>query len=110
MYWSAPVQHSHYRCTGPHLFNTHITDVPGSTDNISNVTLPADDTGTLISNNCYEEMNRNFNEVLYNSLKWFKENQLVLNMEMTKTVKSNSANFPHSALHIAFTDHLPGEN
>ena len=68
-------------CTGPLLFNTHITDVPGSADNSSNVTLYADDTGILISNNCYEELNRNFNTVLYNSLKWFQANQLELNMD-----------------------------
>jgi len=35
----------------------------------------------LISSNCYEELNRNFNKVLSNPLGWFQANQLVLNME-----------------------------
>jgi len=97
-------------CTGPLLFNTHIRHVPGSADNSSNVTLYANDTGILISDNCYEELNRNFNKVLYNSLKCFQANQLVLNMERTKIVKCNSANFSYSALYIAFADHLPVAN
>ena len=89
-------------CTGPLLFNIQIKDVPGSTANSSSVTLYADDTRILMSNNCYEEMNRNFNKVLHNSLKWFQANQ-------SKIVKSNPANFSYSALHITFTDHLPVE-
>jgi hypothetical protein len=44
----------------------------------------ADDTSIKISNNCYEDLNRNFSEVLYNALKWFQASQLVLNMEKTK--------------------------
>jgi len=28
-------------------------------------------------------INRNFNKVLYNTLKWFQANQLVLNVEKT---------------------------
>lgn len=96
-------------CTGPLLFNIYSKDVPGSTDNSCNVTLYADDTGILVSNDCQEELNRNFNEVLYNSLKWFHTNQLVLNMEKIKTVKSNPANLSYSALHIAFNDHLQVE-
>jgi hypothetical protein len=85
--------------TGPLLFNIYIKDVPSSTDVSSNVTMYANDTGILVSNNCYEELNRNFNKVLYNSLKWFQTNQLVLIMEKTKIVKSNPTKFSHSALH-----------
>ena len=39
-------------------------------------------------NNCYEELNRNFKEVLYNTLTLLQANQLELNIETTKTVRS----------------------
>ena len=67
----------------------------------------ANDTSILISNNCYEQLNRTFNEVLYNTLKWFQANHLVLNMEKTKTVKLTPANFSYPPLHITFAEHLP---
>jgi len=66
----------------------------------------ANDTSILISNKCYEELNRNFSEVLYNTLKCFQAQQLVLNMEKTKIIKFTPANFSYSPLHIAFTEYL----
>ena len=47
----------------------------------------------LISSNCYEELNRNFSEVLCIPLRWFQANQLVLNMEKNNIVKLTAANF-----------------
>jgi hypothetical protein len=72
----------------------------------------ADDTIILISNNCYEELNRHFNVVLYNTLTWFQANQLVLNMEKTKIVKftpANFSNFSYFPLHITIGEILPVE-
>jgi hypothetical protein len=63
---------------GPLLFNTYINDFPDLANNSSNVIKYADDTSILIASNCYEELNRNFNVVLYNTLTWFQANQLVL--------------------------------
>jgi hypothetical protein len=76
---------------GPLLFK--INDFPGSVDNLSNLTIYTDDTSILIPNKCYEELYRIFNDVLYNSLKWFQVNQLVLIMEKTKTVTFSIAHF-----------------
>lgn len=72
---------------GPLLFNIYINDLLVSTDNSFNVIMYADDISILISNNCYEELNRTFNEALYDTLKRFQANQLVLNMENIKIVK-----------------------
>ena len=69
---------------GPLLFNICVSDLLGSVDNSSNVIMYADDTSILISNNCYEDINRNFNKVLYSTLIWFQASQLVLNVEKTK--------------------------
>jgi hypothetical protein len=91
----------------PLLFNIYINDFAGSVDNSSNVIMYADGTSILISNNCYKQLNRYFNDVLYNTLKWFQANQLVLNMEKTKIVKFTPANFSHSPLRITFGENLP---
>jgi len=69
---------------GPLLFNICVSDLLGSVDNSSNVIMYADDTSILIFNNCYEDINRNFNKVLYSTLIWFQASQLVLNVEKTK--------------------------
>jgi len=49
----------------------------------------ANDTRILISNHHYEDHNRGFNKVLYNTLKWFRANQLV-----AKFTRSNLSYFP----------------
>jgi hypothetical protein len=61
----------------------------------------------LISNNCYEELNGNFNEVLCYPLRWFQANQLVLNMEKINIVKLTPANFSYFLLLLTFAEHLP---
>jgi hypothetical protein len=66
----------------------------------------ADDTSILISSNCHEELNRNFNVILYNTLTWFQANQLVLNMEKIKIVKFTPANFSYFPLHITIGENL----
>jgi hypothetical protein len=94
---------------GPLLFNIYINDFPGLADNSTNVIMYAHDTSIIISSNCYEELNRHFNVVLYNTLTWFQANQLVLNMEKTKIVESTPANFSHFPLHITIGEMLPVE-
>jgi hypothetical protein len=77
-------------------FNIYISDLLGSVDNNSYVIMYVDDTSILILNNCYEDINRNFNKFLYNTLKWFQANQLLLNVEKTKIVKLTSSNFSYA--------------
>jgi hypothetical protein len=93
----------------PLLFNIYINNLPGSIDNSSIVIMYANYTSILISNNWYEELNRNFIQVLYNTLKWFQASQLVLNVKKSKIVKFTPANFSYFTLHITFTEHLPVE-
>ena len=76
--------------------NIYVSDLLGSVDNNSYVIMYADDTSILISNNCYEDINRNFNKVLYNTLKWFQANQLVLNVEKTKIIIFPPSNFSYA--------------
>jgi hypothetical protein len=92
---------------GPLMFDIYINNFMGSVDNGSDVTMYANDTSILISNSCNEEPNRNFSDVLYNTLKWFQGNQLVLNMGKTEIVKFTPANFSDSPLHITFGENLP---
>ena len=94
---------------GPLVFNIYINDLPGSFDNSSNVIMYSDDARILISSNRYEDLNRSFNKVLYNTLKCFQANLLVLNMEKTNIVKFSPSNFSYSSLYITFVEHLPVE-
>jgi len=73
------------------------------------VTVYADVTSILISSNCYEELNRIFDQVLNNTLKWFQANQLELNREKTKILKFTPQNFSYSPSQITFTEHLPAK-
>jgi hypothetical protein len=81
----------------------------GSVDNSCNAIICTDDRSILISNNCCEELNRKFNEALYNTLRWFQANQLILNMRKTKVIKHTSANFSYSPLPMTLAEHLPVE-
>ena len=66
----------------------------------------ANDTSILISNNRYKDHNRGFNKVLYNTLKWFQANQLVLNMEKATIAKFTPSNLYYFPMHTTFADHL----
>jgi hypothetical protein len=65
---------------GP-LFNIYINDLPGSTDEYSSVIMFADDTTILMSNDKYDELEEDFNSFLTQVSKWFRANQLALNVE-----------------------------
>jgi hypothetical protein len=47
------------------------------------------------------------NDVLYTTIKWFKVNQLVLNMEKAKIVQFSPANLLNFPLKITFGETLP---
>jgi hypothetical protein len=66
----------------------------------------ADYTSILIWNKFYEDINRKFNNVLYNTLKWFQISQLLLNVENTKLVKFTPSDFSYAC---NFSEHLSVE-
>jgi hypothetical protein len=86
---------------------SYINDLPCSVDNNANMIIYTDDTSILSFNNCYEELNRIFNEGLSNTLKWFQVNQMVLHMEKIKTVAFTIASFSNSPLQLILGENLP---
>jgi hypothetical protein len=66
-------------------------------------------TSILILNNFYEDINRSFNKVQYNTLKWVEAIQLVLNVEKTKILKFTPLNFSYAPSHVTFAEHLTVE-
>ena len=69
----------------------------------------ADDTSILISNNRYEDHNRGFNKVLYNTVKWLQANQLVLDMEKATIAKFTPSNLSYFPMHVTSAEHLSVE-
>jgi hypothetical protein len=67
----------------------------------------SDSKSILTANNCYEELNINPNQVLYNTLTLFQSNQLVLNIQLTNIARLIPAISPYFTLHIAFAKNLP---
>jgi hypothetical protein len=92
---------------GTFLFKIYINDFPGLFDNNCNVIMFVDDTSILISNNSYEKLNRNLNDVLYDTIKLFQVDQLVLDIEKNKIVKCIPANPSNSSLWITSGENLP---
>jgi hypothetical protein len=64
----------------------------------------ADDTSILTSNYRYEDHNRGFNKVLYNTLKWFQANLLVSNVEKATIAKFTPSNLSYFPMHITFAN------
>jgi len=62
---------------GPFLFSIYTDDVPCYIDNSSNVILYSDDRSIVTANNCYEVFNRNFKEIIYNTLTLFQTDHLL---------------------------------
>ena len=62
---------------GPLLFSIYIDDVPCHIDNSPNVIMYSDDRSIVTASNCYEVFNRDFMEVIYNTLTLFQCDHLV---------------------------------
>jgi len=62
---------------GPLLFSIYNDDVPCYIDNSSKVIMYSDDRSIVTASNCYGVFNRNFMEVMYNTLTLFQIDQLV---------------------------------
>jgi len=76
---------------GPLLFNVYVNDFPRIINKISHTILFADDTNILVSSSDINELNSKLNSVLCCISKWFKNNQLVLNLNKTHVVKFSSS-------------------
>jgi len=63
----------------------------------------------LTADNCYEELSRNFKEVLYNTVTLFQATQLVINTDMTNIARLITAIFPYCPLHMTFSKYFPVE-
>jgi hypothetical protein len=87
---------------GPLLFSIYINDFSIPTNKISDVTIFADDTSILISNNNCTDLNQMCTSVLSHITKWFQANQLVLNVEKTNMVQFTLTKFSHSLLQLTY--------
>ena len=78
---------------GKLLFIIYVNDLPRHINHSANVMLYADDTSILITENNYEDLNQTIKLALDCSNRWFKANQLVLNLTKTNIIKFSPSNF-----------------
>jgi hypothetical protein len=83
---------------GPLLFIIYINDVPSNINHFANAILFADDTSIVITEKNYENLNQKIQFALDCSNRWFKANQLVLNLMKTNIIKFSPSHFPQSQL------------
>jgi hypothetical protein len=87
---------------GPLLFNTYINDFPLGVNTKSNAIMFVDDTSVLISSEKFNEFENTINTVLKHITAWFHANQLSLNLDKTKIVKSTPTNIVCNPLTIEY--------
>jgi len=85
---------------GPLLFNMY--DFPCIINEVSHTILCADDTNILVSSSDFNELNSKLNSVLHCTFKWFKNKQLVCNLNKTHIVKFVSSKLLTYPLLIAY--------
>ena len=83
---------------GPLLFITNIHDLPRHINCFTNVVLSADDTSILITEKNYEYLNQKIRLTLDCTRRWFKANQLVVNLTKTNIIKFSPSHFLQSQL------------
>jgi len=74
--------------------------LPRHINHSANVILFADDTSILITENNYEDLNQTIKLTLDCSNRWFRANQLVLNLMKTNIIKFSPSHFPQPQLII----------
>ena len=83
---------------GPLLFNIYINDLPSYINNFTDVVLFAVDTSILITEKNYENLNEKYKLTLHCTSRWFKANQLVLNLMKRNIIKFSPLHLLHSQL------------
>jgi hypothetical protein len=68
---------------GPVLFLLYINDLPGSINNLSKLTLFADDTNLIFTHPNPTEFEKEINELFEKLIIWFQTNLLSLNVNKT---------------------------
>ena len=89
---------------GQLLFNVYINDFPCITNKISHTILFADDTNILVSSSDLNELNSKLNSLLCCISKWFKNYQLVLNLNKTHNIKFASSKLLTYPLNIVYNN------
>jgi hypothetical protein len=72
---------------GPLLFLIYINDFPLTINKLAHLTLYVDDTSVIITNTSQESFQNNINLAMTEIGKWFRNNLLTLNCEMTHFVQ-----------------------
>jgi hypothetical protein len=83
---------------GPLLFVIYINDLPRHISCFTNVVLFADDTSILITEKNYKYLNQKVRLTLDCTSRWFKANQLVINLMKTNIIKFSPSHFLQSQL------------
>ena len=85
------------------LFINHINDLPRHINHFTNVVLFVDDTSILITEKKYENLNQKIRLTVDCTSRWFKANQLLLNLMKTNVIKFSPLHFLQLQL---ITEHI----
>ena len=83
---------------GPLFFIIYINDLPRHISHFTNAVLFADDTSTLVTEKNYKYLNQKVRRNLDCTSRWFKANQLVVNLMKTNIIKFSPSHFLQSQL------------
>jgi len=78
---------------GPLHFITYTKDFPRHINHFTNVVLSADDTSILITEKNVERLNQKIRLAVDCTSRWFKANQLVVNLMKTNIIKFSPLRF-----------------
>lgn len=98
---------------GPVLFLIYINELDRCLGNDCKLTLYADDTNLIISDNAASSVKSKIDEVLPKIVQWFSNNKLIINLEKTKAINFRSCRAVDfkpqihlNDVNIAYVDHV----
>jgi hypothetical protein len=94
---------------GQLLFIVYINDLPMSVKHVSKTILLADDTSVIVTDKDYNSFEQKTNLALTCLDRWFRVNQLVLNITKTNVTKFTPIISVHVPLDIYYKDNLIDE-